>query len=129
VNRGIIITHERTMTGGLRLFALEYRPSRKPDGSTDITRIFDDNVTSALKSPSLVGIAWLSGPAATPRLAKKFNLEYRRRAPGAGRPAMDPKEKTKQFPLWMKPADIRRIKAAAKLEKVTYGECVASRFR
>lgn len=73
-------------------------------------------------------LGWVAGTGADKRTTQRLKLAYRVRAPGGGRPAKEPSEKSEAFTVQLKPAEIARIKAAAERNNRAYGVEIAARF-
>lgn len=116
MNAGLIFTKHKKLTGKLAV----YRALLKfPDGTSRGCgpRIAHSPAAALefyLKHATLdaKSITWLGGGAANRTLAKRFGLEYRKRAPGAGRKQLAPDAKRKQHTVWASPAEQSALKAA-----------------
>jgi hypothetical protein len=134
---GLILTHTSTLENGMKFFdgalwlpdrgamsAIAHLCKNRADAVQHFIRYYAKTTTT----PATTNIAWLSGPAATPRLAKKFNLEYRKRAPGGGRKALpeDADHTDNRVSLWLTKAGKADLVAAKKQLKVkSFGIAVA----
>jgi hypothetical protein len=128
---GLILTHTSTLSNGLKFFdGALWMPERGAlSGIAALVKTPAEAVKHfVVQYYSSPKIAWLSGPAATPRLAKKFNLEYRKRAPGGGRKALpEDAERAKPVTIWLKKAGKADLVAATKkLRARSLGAAVAT---
>jgi hypothetical protein len=124
MNRGLIITHTRTMANRLLVFTAYI----KHDGAeTPLAPVICRNAEELLTQYidlKFFGITYLSGPAATKSLAKKFGLKYRKRAPGAGRPKLTIEAKAKQVTIWLTDPQKVTFQAAARKLDLAEGPAV-----
>lgn len=109
MNAGLIITHTSTLKTGMAFYnGALWTPERGAQSAlSHLAKTPADAVQAFLTR--WPGIAWLSGPAATKRLAIRFCLAYRKRAPGGGRKKTAIEAKAVYVPVWMTPPGRDRL--------------------
>jgi hypothetical protein len=122
---GIIISKIHSVTGSIGMFKLIVVAD---DGMRFEYVKLSKGAGEALGKMEIgpLGVTWICGSAATRKLAKLYSLEYRKRAPGAGRSVDAGAGRSKRVTLWMTDkgkADLERI---AKHEGRKLGQQVAA---
>jgi hypothetical protein len=108
MNRGLLLYHSGAVNACLDLFELRVWESGVPHPTVPkVAPKAEDAIRSF--NPHAQNITWLSGPAATRKLAKAVGLEFRKRAPGGGRKKAEPGHKVVYVPVWMTPAGLIRL--------------------
>lgn len=114
MNAGLILTKKTKLGGKLAIYSALVK---FPDGTSRecVDRIAHSPAAALefyLKHETREAITWLGGNAANRTLAKRFGLEFRKRAPGAGRKQLAPDAKRKQHTVWASPTEQKALKAA-----------------
>jgi hypothetical protein len=114
MKNGLIITQtSRKLPNGLTFFDGQlWTPERTLSALSPLVKSAEDAVAAFLDYYDASRIGWLSGAVATKALARKFGLEYRKRAPGAGRPKKEPGKKAVFVGGWMAPDEVPTVDAA-----------------
>lgn len=126
MNPGLMLYHQGAINAHLDSFELVvFDPQKSPPHQPGVFKLAS-SAEEAIRAfcPAAYGITWLSGPAATKKLAKAFGLQLRKRAPGGGRRKKKEGDKSIEIPIWMTPAGFDKLEL--RRGKVPRGKFVES---